>query len=467
MKKATKKKVEKKLKKTFLKPLKLSNLVLMILSITLGLFLILTIINFILLFVTNHQIKQDLNNTNQKIQEVASSIDTVPSVVVSSTPPVNTSPGNGEILNSFGDHFSGVSFINQTKSDMNLDANTTAFTFPPLYSFSKTEKAASGFKKAALKLKVVGKSLYYKGVKLKLPSELDTENILNVSVDLIGSRFLVGVVTGQSYDEKVFVYFFDGQIFTPIITQTTPQKIELKFERSGGTVAFGGSEDNFLIVYGGYNGHIFYYYKGTLTDVSQFFGLRVTIGGFVPQIISRETSRGTLFYMCSQTEGKPKLVKFWPKKPGELMGGLDLSPQLFPNSFGAVKATCEFYGTDILMTVNKGGGTLENWRLVDSGFDNSRDRQVVSTDIGQDRGNKISSAIISEIDLNSDENKTGLFFNNSNLDNNWQPVKPYFWYKFDAPTTSLFWKVNFKSEPDSPDYSPWFDDINQLGYKTN
>jgi len=464
MKKAAKKKVEKKLKKTFLKPLKLSRLFLMVLSVTLGLFLILTIINFILLFVTNNQIKKDLNETNQKIKDVASSIDTVSS----STPPVSVPIKTpGEVLNSFGDHFSGVSFIDQTKSNMNLDANTTAFTFPPLYSFSKTESAASPDKKAALKLKVVGKSLYYKGIKLKLPSELETENILNINVDLIGSRFLVGIVTGQSYDEKVFVYFFDGQIFTPIITQTTPQKIELKFERSGGSVAFGGTEDNFLIVYGGYNGHIFYYYNGTLTDVSQFFGLRVTIGGFRPQIISRESSRGTLFYMCSQTEGKPKLVKLWSKNPGELMGALDFSPLLFPNSFGAVKATCAFDGADVLMTINKSEGATETWRFVDNGFDNSQDRQVVSTDIGQGRDNQISSAIISEIGLNSDENKSEIFLSDLPAQTDWQVIKPNVWHTFEAPTTSLFWKVSFQSEPDSPDYSPWFDDINQLGYKTN
>ena len=88
----------------------------------------------------------------------------------------------------------------------------------------------------------------------------------------------------------------------------------------------------------------------------------------------------------------------------------------------------------------------------------------MSFDIGQNRDQKIKSAIISEFDLASDAGTTELFF--ANQENKWQKVNPYVWQELSAPTKSLFWRATFKAESGSPDYSPWFDDINRLDYKT-
>ena len=485
-------KIRRKLKKVFLKPLKFSRLTLIILEIILGIFLFLLSLNFIFLISTNRTLKNNLvnfqNETNKKLGVINESLN-------------NSSVSNtglaSEAMNSFGDIFSSLVYIDQTKTDMNWDTNTTAFTFPPLYSFTKIETGsgvAAGSTSplsSSSNLKVVNNTLYYNGQIIKLPAEVRAENILNINVDLIGSRLLVGIVTGKTYDERGWVYFFDGakKSFTPLITAASAEKIEPKFERPGGTIAFGGTEDNFLIVYGGYDGHAFYYYKGVLSDVSKFFDLRVSAGGFVPEIVSRDNSRGTIFYICSRTEGKPKLIKFWPKQAGELMGSLDFTPLIFTDSLGATSASCDLNEKGILINVKKAVMTADNlnnvsseaWQFIDNGFDNSHNREVTSIDIGQNRGRKIDSAAILDLDIESDgtiqngapNSQAELYFSNqagegpNNDGSNWQKITPFEWVGFKAPTTSLFWRATFKAEPGDSDYSPWFDQINRLDYQTN
>lgn len=425
------------------------------------LLLLFTALNFFILINLNHNLQKDFSSfqkdTNSQIKAL--------SALKSDT--------SIEAINSFGDHFSGLSYINESQTNMNWDENVTAFTFPPLYTFTKTDNVSynsSEVLSADNNLQAINNSLYYRGKKMKLPPELNSENILNLSVGLAGSRLLVGIVTGKNYDERGWVYSFDPryQSFSPIITNTTSEKIEIKFKRTGGTIAFGGTDDNFLIVYGGYNGHALYYYQGALSDVSRFFGLRVSAEGFSPQIISRDNSRGTIFYICSRTEGKPKLIKFWPKRAGELMGSLDFSPLVFTGELAKASASCQIEGTDVLVNLSD----LGIWRFADAGFDNSLDRQVVSSDLGAGRGRKISSAVVAEIDLATDgikqngepNSRTELFM--ANRADDWQIIEPFIWRKFNEPTTSLFWKITFKAEPGYPDYSPWFDDINQLNYRT-
>ncbi|MHB8903764.1 MAG: hypothetical protein ACYC40_01510 [Patescibacteria group bacterium] len=482
-----------KLKKIFLRPLKFSRLTLVIIGIILGLLLLFMILNFVFLFVLNKQLKQDFStlqdDTNSRIEALSDSINNYNN---SNAPAVEPSG----ILNSFGDHFSGLSYINEAKTTMEWDENVTAFTFPPLYSFEKIAEGTQGindFESSTLNLKVINNELYYRGQKLLLPEDVRTENILNINVRLIGSRFLVGIVTGKTSDERGWVYFFDGvsHNFSPLITAETPERIEPKFERLGGEISFGGTADNFLIVYGGYDGHAFYYYQGTLSDVSRFFGLRVSAGGFKSQIISRNNSRGTVFYICSQTEGKPKLIKFWPKRAGELIGSLDFSPLIFSNGSGILNMDCEADEKGVLMKIKKSGGnvdggangatgangvnngTLETWRFVDNGFDNSRDREVISFDLGQNRGRKIISALISDLAIACDglkqngapNSRAELFL--ANRENEWKKIAPYELIKFSDPTTSLFWRATFKAEPGYSDYSPWFDNINNLSYRTD
>jgi len=476
-------------KNIFLKSIKLPRFSLIILAIVFVFACIVSVFNFVLLIDYNKKLEVysaavKVEAINAKLpldlppeppvvpNEVLSNlVETVGNFIIkpeiiTSTVIKNTTENEPEIktiLNSFGDHFSGMAFIDREKTTMNWDENSTSFTFPPVYNFTKENRLINSSPASDASLKVSNNKLYYFNKKLNLPLELSKENILNIKVSLVGNTWFVGIVTGKDFDERGWAYSFNGKDFTPIITSTSQQKIEPKFGRLGGSITFGGNLDNFLIVYGGYDGHVLYYYKGAITDISRFFNLRLSDGGFEPQIISRENSRGTLFYICSQTENKPKLIKFWPKQKGVLMGSLDFTPLVFSN-LGVSSASCEFQNNDILINLKKNDGNLETWRFSDQGFDNSQDREVVSLDLGQNRSAKIKSAIISEMDLAADDNMSEVFF--TNYGNTWQKIKPYVWQEFSKPNNSLFWRATFKAEPNSPDYSPWFDDINRLDYKT-
>lgn len=482
-------------KNIFLKPLKLPRIILIILAIVFIFSCLFSVFNFGLLIDYNKKLEtysaavkvdainkpsqassslpldlppapptvpnEVLSNLVETVSNFIIQPEIITSVVTKNT--TETKSNVQTILNSFGDGFSGLAFIDREKTTMNWDENTTAFTFPPIYNFTKENRLINSNVASDNSLKVLNNKLYYFDKKINLPAELSKENILNIKVSLVGNTWLVGIVTGKDFDERGWAYSFNGKDFTPIITSTSKQKIEPKFGRLGGSVTFGGSSDNFLIIYGGYDAHVLYYYKGAVTDISSFLNLRLSDGGFTPQIISRENSRGTLFYICSQTEGKPKFIKFWPKQKGVFMGSFDFTPLIF-NNLGVSSASCEFQDNDILINLKKNDGSLETWRFADQGFDNSQDREVTSLDLGQNRSAKIKSAIISEMHLASDDNMFEVFFTNSG--NTWQKIKPYVWQEFSTPNNSLFWRATFKAEPNSPDYSPWFDDINRLDYKT-
>lgn len=482
-------------KDLFFRPLQFSRLTLVIFGFIFAVFVLFIALNFFFLINTNKEVKQDFVNletaTNKKIEVINNSLNEV----IPTSPTASDQPR--EFLNSFGDHFSSLAYVNQSKTNMSYDENTTAFTFPPLYNFEKiadfsSYSSSTPSNLATLNLRVSNNELYYRGKKLVLPEEVRGESILNINASLIGSRWLVGIVTGHSHDENGYVYFYDpnGNGFSPLITATTAEKITPNFERIGGTIAFGGSAaDNFLIVYGGYDGKAFYYYKGILTDVSRLFGLRVSSEGFKPQILSTKNSRGTVFYICSQSAAKPKLIKFWSKREGELIGSLDFSPLVFKNDLGSATTYCELEksgtgkGIKVLVNIKNGEGVESDnsatYRFTDNGFDNSKDREVVSVDIGQNRGKKILDAIVPLIGVSSDgisgygntakidEKKSGfaLFLTNAQPFN-WEEVKLAQWFRFNTATESLFWRTTFKAEPKNTDYSPWFDQLNQLKYTT-
>ena len=501
----------KKLRLFLLQPLKFSRLAVIIFGIIFIFFLLFIVLDFLFLIDLKLPFRKDLvnfqNHNDQKINVLVDSpsnlnatkklnnlsvnlfelvenlisLSDLSSSSVETLAVADNSNPSLETLNSFGDHFSGLSYIDLSRLTMNWDKNTTAFTFPPLYNFEKISAGTNFADSENLTgftpyLKVAGKELYYRDKKINLPFDLAAENILRINVNLIGKRWLIGIVTGHDYDERGWVYFYDGEkkIFTPLITKTSANRIEPRFSRLGGAIAFGGETDDFLIVYGGYDGRAFYYYKGVLSDVSRFFSLRVSDGGFMPQIVSAKNSRGTVFYLCSATENKPKFIKIWPQKSGELIGSLDFSPLIFTGSLSTVSTVCKIdtdsaNGLKVLLNFkknddfNSNNNNFETWRFNDNGFDNSRDREVVSFDLGQNRGKKITSAIISAIGIFSDPLTVELFFANAN--NNWQKISPSEWVVFKTPTNSLFWRATFKAEPSDSAYSPWFDHINSLDYK--
>ena len=391
-------------------------------------------------------------------------------------------------LRSYGDGFSGLGYIDQTQTDMFLDYNVTGFSFPPVYELKKESVEAKGGKKAGSGLclgsgesqkclKIKDNNLYLDGGLVAWPPELKSEHILSVNAAVLNnaaeSKWIVGIVTGAKTDERGWVYFFNGLNFDPLITKTTAEKIEPQYNRLGGKIYFSDNLDDFLIYYSGYDGRAFYSHQGELTDVSRFFGLRVTSGGFPAQIVSTSNSRGSVFYVCSNNDTKFRLIKLWSRAPGELIGALDFSslvnvPKSWTNGcrIDASATSSQAIKVDFGFKL---ATSTETWSFLDRGFDSSHNWQIVSKDLAQGENKTIVAADFNKIALYDDSASSSapvseLFL--ANRQNNWQEALPHNWYRFSEPTQELYWRAIFNPKAGDPDYSPWFDSINELLYKT-
>lgn len=391
------------------------------------------------------------------------------------------------ILRSFGDGFSGLGYIDQAKTDMFLDYNVTGFSFPPVYELKK-EISGDKVKRVSPNLclgasgqqrcvEIKNNKFYVNNELIAWPEELVKEHILNVNVQILNgeseSRWIVGIVTGAKADERGWVYFFNGLDFMPLITKATAEKIELKYNRLGGRIYFSDNLEDFLILYSGYDGRAFYYHAGELSDISRFFGLRITSGGFPAQIIRATNSRGSIFYICSDKTDKFRLVKLWSRRPGELIGAIDFSSLLnIPKSqtTGCRLDTANASTSPLKISFGfRLATSTEFWSFVDKGFDNSRDWQVVSKDLASGGKKKILAANFNKIAVYDDSASSTkplvkLFL--ANRENNWQEAEVHSWYRFSEPAEQLYWRAVFSAESGDADYSPWFDHINELLYKT-
>jgi hypothetical protein len=390
------------------------------------------------------------------------------------------------------DLFSSFAWLSKASTTLFLDESTTALVFPPVYEFlqsyeatniapikdEKNNESCLNFLGSPKCLKVSGKVLYFNNKKIGLPSEIAKENILKITTGALETKWLVGIVTGRNSDERGFVYFFDGEKFWPLITKNTEQKIEPQYGRKGGGIYFGGKDDDFLILYSGYDGVAFYYHIGQLKNVSSFFGLRVTGEGFAAKIFRVDNSRGSVFYICSETENKPKLIKVWSRQPGELMGSLNFSPFLFNDSRWSLSATCRLLSSSQPIKIGitpQTDDSTEDFIFTDYGFDNSQGREVVSANVEQAKNSlepekirKILAAKIGAVELNSASSDDFKFYFSSTLgsgEQNWQETKPGHWSEINNPTGEIYWRAVFVNQPGDSDYSPWFNTLNSLEYK--
>jgi len=443
--------------------------------------------------------------TDNKLNFFNTSFNTLSNKLVAPTVLESASATNGQVSGvqrSFGDGFSGLGYINSEQTDLFLDYNTTSFSFPPLYELKKEETAVAASAVNSKEadgvvteinsdlclgsaanwdcLTTRNKTLFFNDKPVAWPAELASENILNVNVQIIRGResaqWLVGVVSGNKSDERGWVYFFNGRDLTPLITKTTDETMEFKYKRSGGQIYFGGSLDDLLILYSGYEGVAFYYHDGKLNNVSKFFGLRVMNKGFPVQIIRTANTRGSVFYICSKGGTEFKLVKLWSEEPGKLAGALDFSHLLYEGKSQTDGCRFDTDSSDlsnelvasssrpisIYLSFLKESGS-DVWSLTDNGFDNSQDRQVTSKDLGRNRGKKIIAANLNKISISvSDMFKLFL----ANKADNWQEVLENKWYSFSNLTESLYWRAVFEPKPGDQDYSPWFENLDDLLYRT-
>ena len=292
-------------------------------------------------------------------------------------------------MNSFGDTFSSLAYINQEETDMYWDSNVTAFTFPPLFKISEEKNCSTpdcGLSRAAVDPQSIclpagclrrdgDRRLFFKDKELQLPPALSDKTFSDITIFSPDNKtWLIGLVSGPDEAEQGWVYRFDGLSFSPLLTDQTEYQIKPRFQRGGGKIAFGGDKDDILVLYAGYDGAAFRIRGKNIEDVGNFFGLRVTDGGFQPQIFSIGSGNDKNFYVCSLTENKPKVIKIWNKDALNSGGVIDLSPLLFKNDWRPESILCAV--SDIknhkLTVASKTAGVYQLRVLEDKGFDNGR-----------------------------------------------------------------------------------------------
>jgi len=384
-------------------------------------------------------------------------------------------------LASFGDSFSGLAYLDEAQSDMFWDENVTAFTFPPVYQLEKQSECSvtdcnlsrentdpqSICLAAGCLRKTVDLKLFFNNRELKLPPPLDEEILSSITLFSVGDAWLIGLVSGPATDERVWVYRFDGLAFSPLIGQNTELQIKPRFQRGGGRIAFGGTADDFLVIYAGYDGRAFRFRGENREDISKFFGLRVTDGGFWPQILKVGNGRDSIFYICSLSAGKPKILKIWSKDDLNSGGVFDFSPLLFRGDWRPDNILCGVSDADSkrLVVAAASDKAYSLWSFNDLGFDNSRIRRLTSFNLNSKTAKTVKAAVLADIGAIAYDSQAapGLIFSLANSRDNFEEVFPFLWHGFQSEGKELFWRLEFKPS-DNQYYSPWFEHLNRLDY---
>ncbi len=385
-------------------------------------------------------------------------------------------------LSSFGDSFSGMSYINQSETDMFWDESVTAFIFPPLYEIHEQGACSApdcGLSRSASDpvsiclsagclRKTDGLKLFFNDRELQLPPALRDEELSSITLFALRNSWLIGLVSGPEAEERGWVYRFDGLSFSPLVTDETSLQITPRFQRGGGRIAFGGDDDDFLVLYAGYDGRAFRFRGSNQEDISKFFGLRVTDGGFWPQIFKIGQNKDSIFYICSLTENKPKVIKIWSKDDLNSGGALDFSSLFFRGKLDPDSILCGLSdaASKRLAIAVKSQGSYSLWLARDLGFDNSRSRQVISTNLNRRTQQSVTAAVIAETGVESLGSALGgsVSFSMANRAGNFESAPPFLWHGFETAGNELYWRFEAEPDTDNQYYSPWFDNVNRLDY---
>ncbi len=424
-------------------------------------------------------------------------VNAVPSGAQTPTPTVNEIPGTEEekgpvvtteggnlvregenlVVSSFTDLFSGVGWLDQDATTMYHERDLTAFTFPPLFEWGSGTR--SGYRppltiedgtvtsclggsclvKDGTSLYVVPESNrtnFRSGTSVPLPDVVEKRRLSSVSVGALGTTWLVGTVERSDEGYVGRVFYLPAGAGSTALTPVFKNDAAPFRSQYVGTIGFGGSDDDFLVIYGAYEGLGYHVHGGTVTDVSRFFGIRVMENGFYPVAVRT----GGDWYVYSATKGTPKFVKLFQNGTDEIVGGVDLTKELFSSNVDL--ATFAPTGERTLTAeVSYTSGEKAFFTFVDKGFDKSRARAVVSVNISNYPAEVVRAAI-ERIDADGYGGRSALYMKNS-ASGDWSAVKLGEVKSFADPHgRQLFWKMTFTPD-ENPFTSPYLDTL-QLRY---
>lgn len=386
---------------------------------------------------------------------------------------------NGRLISSsFTDLFSGVGWINQDDTTLYHDRTVTAFSFPPSFEWLKIDEGSVDLENFVQKRddgsdrRCIGSeclmqkdlSIYYSDedvedsefgdYQIDIPEEVNSESLVNISIGSLESRWLVGFVEESDSGFSGRVYYFDGSQYQPVFDDA-PFKSDYE-----GRIGFGGDNDDFLVVYGGYRGQGYHVMpSGEREDISEFLGIRLMGEGFHPEVIKGADGS---WYIYSLTAGKTKFVKLYQNETDSIKGVVDLSDFVTVN--GAENIS--FYQPDedeniLYARIDTSVGDSEYWRFVDQGFDKSRSQAVFSGNINNNPSEVREAGIV---DIKMSEVGGDLSFYLSNNGRDWYEVDTNHTIEFpDQSGRQLFWKAEIEPD-DNPKTTPFLDLI-RLNYK--
>jgi len=343
-------------------------------------------------------------------------------------------------FSSFTDLFSGVGWIDQTKTTLYQDRNITAFLFPPKFDFEKLENESS---LAAIKQLqfasrqsdggdvrcLKNKCLVQKDLNLfleqdgdtrqiDLPSEIKEKNLINVSIGMLDNIWLVGAVEKLNNQYQGKVFYFDGTKFSEV--SYPKNEDDLFISKYPGIIGFGGTDNDWLAIYGAYEGMAYRILNPSglankdeavkFQDISRFFGIRVLNEGFQPLVLRAGSGRNTHWYVFNLNKGNPKLIKLFQNKTDEIVGATDLTPLFMPaeiesSSFAVQEVNLGFLKSlfseeNILLAakLKKLDGKEELWQFRDWGFDKTKPTQITSLNINNYSA-EVRTAKIEKLDL--------------------------------------------------------------------
>lgn len=388
----------------------------------------------------------------------------------------------GLVTASFTDLFSGVGWLNQEETTAYHDRIVTAITFPPRFEWKRIDKlnvpdsdiARIGFRRTdGSDARCIGKEclvqkdgkLYfvpesflpsYNNLKYQVSFPEEERNIVQVSIGSLENKWLVGTVEQQAGEYVGRVYFFNNGRFENLFSDGAAFR-----SRYQGRIGFGGDDDDFLVIYGGYEGQAYHVRDGLeRKDISRFFGIRVMDDGFEPVVIKMGKGRNSVWYVGSNTAGTPKLLKLFQNGTDEIAGAVDLTKSLFPG--GVERASFYPFGkTGVLRAeVKDVEGESRFWEFTDRGFEKTEAKKVVSVNINNYPA-EVRYASIGRTELSEEGGKISFYISNNGRD--WTRVSEGEEIKFsDEHGRHLLWRAEL--EPNGDDEKAPFLDTLQIKY---
>src|SRR5574344_369075 len=206
--------------------------------------------------IVHKEISQDTNSLPTSDNVVATTAESgiIPISQENVISEVETKTEKPAYSNTFSEPFFSSYAIDKTNTNLVLDENVTALTFKPVYELRYEKKcvvSSCGFTEET-----------DISSQIKMPAELNGKQIKSTSFNKLENNWVVSYIIADGNQEIGYVYLFDGQDLKPLITNKTNQRIVTKYGREDGYISAGGSDDQFVILYSGYEGIAYYYNKG-------------------------------------------------------------------------------------------------------------------------------------------------------------------------------------------------------------